>query len=92
MRLLILLLVFLLIGLQYRLWVGENGLSDVVRLEREIVEQQKVNRQLSARNDVLKGEVAALKAGLDGVEARAREDLGMIKQGETFFMVPDSEQ
>ena len=34
-------------------------------------------------------EVNALKTGLDGVEARAREELGMVKQGETFYVLVD---
>ena len=33
--------------------------------------------------------IAALKDGLDAVEARARTALGMVAEGETFFLVVD---
>jgi cell division protein FtsB len=90
MKWLILILVVLLVGLQSRVWVGENSMADVVRLEREIKTQQLENLRLSQRNDILANEVLALKSGLGAVEERAREDLGMIKEGETFYMVIES--
>lgn len=87
MKWLILSLVVVLLGLQYRLWVGEGSLADVVRLNQEIESQALENDRLKERNRVLATEVESLKSGLDAVEERAREDLGMIKPGETFFMV-----
>jgi cell division protein FtsB len=84
---LIVVLVLLLLGLQYRLWVGENSLAHISRLEKEITQQQIENNRLNDRNQVLAAEVKALKSGLDAVEERARGDLGMIKENETFFMV-----
>lgn len=90
MKWLIFILVILLIGLQSRVWVGENSMADVVRLEREIKTQQLENQRLRQRNDILANEVLALKSGLGAVEERAREDLGMIKEGETFYMVIES--
>ena len=90
MKWLILILVVLLVGLQSRVWMGENSMADVVRLEREIKTQQLENLRLSQRNDILANEVLALKSGLGAVEERAREDLGMIKEGETFYMVIES--
>lgn len=77
----------LFIGLQYRLWVGEASLADVTRLKREIAQQQAENSRLQERNRILATEVEDLKTGYDGVEERARADMGMIKRGETFFMV-----
>jgi len=87
LRLLICVLALLLIGLQYRLWVGENSLAHIVRLQQNISVQERDNQRLKDRNQVLAHEVAALKTGLDAVEERARTDLGMIKENETFFMV-----
>lgn len=80
-------LLLLLIGLQYRLWVGEGSLADVVRLGAEIDAQGTENERLRDRNKIIAAEVDGLKSGLGAVEERAREDLGMIKPGETFFMV-----
>lgn len=80
-------MLIILLGLQYRLWVGEGSLADVVRLEREISVQQAENDRLRERNQVLAVEVDNLKTGLDSIEERARNDIGMIKKDETFFMV-----
>ena len=44
---------------------------------------------LDERNRVLTTEVMALKEGLVAVEARARTDLGMVSEGETFYLVVD---
>ena len=42
------------------------------------------------KNDyrILDVEVQDLKNGADSVEERARNDIGMIKKDETFFMIP----
>lgn len=87
MKWLIITLSVLFLGLQYRLWVGEGSLAEVVRLGDERAIQAQENDRLRERNRILAAEVDGLKSGLDAVEERAREDLGMIKPGETFFMV-----
>ncbi len=90
-RLLATTLLLLFAALQYRLWVGENSLAHIHRLKQDIVEQQRANQRLKDRNNVLAAEVLVLKSGLDAVEERAREDLGMIKENETFFMVIEAQ-
>ncbi|MGD8177040.1 cell division protein FtsB [Marinimicrobium sp. ARAG 43.8] len=84
------LLVFLLVlftGLQYRLWVAEGSWADVARLDRDIEKQSAENERLIERNRRLAIDVEELKSGLDSVEERARENLGMVGDGETFYMV-----
>lgn len=81
------LLFLLLLGLQYRLWFGEGSLAQKAELERRVEIQKEHNRQLETRNSDIAVEVEDLKSGLDSVEERARTDLGMVKEGETFFMV-----
>lgn len=84
-------LTYLLIGLvvllQYPLWFGSGGLIASWRLQREIEVQQAENARLAERNLALSAEVVDLKKGLTAIEERARTELGMIKQGETFFQV-----
>ena len=80
-------LLIVIAALQYRLWVGEGSLAEVTRLEGEIHRQQTENDQLRERNRILAVEVDNLKNGLDSIEERARNDIGMIRKGETFFMV-----
>lgn len=78
-------LVFLI--LQYRLWIGEGSLAHVARLEREIAQQQVEIQQARERNRALAVEVEDLKTGQDAIEERARHDMGMVGEDETFFMV-----
>ena len=87
MRWLTAFLLLLLIGLQFRLWVGEGSLAQKVELERAIAEISRENEELKARNEQLAREVEELKSGTRGMEGKARSELGMIKEGETFFQV-----
>jgi cell division protein FtsB len=86
MRKLIGVLILLLLGLQYRLWLGEGGVRERIRLEQKVVAQEQRNRELEERNRKLAEEVELLKAGI-GVEERARQDLGMVGEGEAFYML-----
>lgn len=92
MKWIVAILVILLAGLQYRLWVGEGSLAELARLKRGIQKQQVENDRLRERNRVLAIEVNELKSGLDSVEERARTEMGMIKKGETFYMVVEKEE
>ncbi len=82
----------LLAGAQYRLWVGDGSLSHLKTLHSRIHEQQRENMELYERKQLLAAEVHALKTSSDAIEGRARKDLGMIKKGETFFMILPSEK
>ncbi len=87
MKILIGVLIIMLIGLQYKLWLGDGSLSEVVQLSRELETQKDKLRQLEERNRVLEAQVLDLQNGLDAFEEKARNDLGMIKQGETFIQL-----
>ncbi len=81
------LLFVLLLSLQYRLWVGDGSLAEVWDLYQQVEVQRKENQQLQDRNQALDAEVQDLKKGLDAIEERAREELGMIKKDETFYQI-----
>lgn len=83
-------LVIVLAVLQVRLWVGEGSLAEIARLERALERQERANLRDQKRNASLEIEIAHLRYGLGGVEELAREDMGMIQEGETFFLVVDS--
>jgi len=87
MRLLIAALVALLLLLQYRLWFGDGSLSEVVQLSRELELQKQKLAELEERNRRLEAQVLDLQNGLDAYEEKARHDLGMIRQDETFFQI-----
>ncbi|EHZ2549826.1 cell division protein FtsB [Vibrio vulnificus] len=87
MRLFILVLTLLFGWLQYTLWFGKNGVSDYYTIESDIEAQQLVNTKLQARNSEMYAEIDDLKQGLDAIEERARHELGMLKEGETFYRI-----
>ncbi len=80
-------LAILLVLLQYRLWLSHDGLPSLLRLHHQVEKQRLDNEKLTERNQVLAAEVQDLKSGLDALEERARSELGMIREGETFFHV-----
>lgn len=87
MKWLSVILLLILLVLQYRLWIGDGSIAHVVRLDRELQRQNAANERLQERNRILAIEVEDLKEGLNSVEERAREEMGMIKNGETFYML-----
>ncbi|WP_243647307.1 septum formation initiator family protein [Aestuariirhabdus litorea] len=78
----------MLLLLQYRLWFGEGSLSQLRDTEAQIAQQRLENQRLEQRNRVLEAEVVELQQGLDTLEERARTDLGMVKEGEQFYLTP----
>lgn len=89
MKIIIAALVILFVLLQSKLWLGGGGMKDVWRLEDAIAAQTDENTQLRERNRALAAEVMDLKQGQEAIEERARNELGMIKQGETFYQIID---
>ncbi|MFZ3203360.1 MAG: cell division protein FtsB [Pseudomonas sp.] len=82
-------LILLLVGLQYRLWVGDGSLAQVTDLKHQIADQQGENQRLLERNRILEAEVMELKQGMETVEERARHELGMVKEGETLYQLTE---
>ncbi|WP_440054085.1 cell division protein FtsB [Pseudoalteromonas sp. T1lg65] len=80
-------LVVLALFLQYKLWFGHNGVQDYTRIKSAVKAHQEINANLTKRNKLLKADIEDLKLGLEGVEERARHELGMIKPNETFIRV-----
>jgi cell division protein FtsB len=80
-------LLLALLLLQYRLWLSNDGVHEVLRLVTAVTAQQTENSRLSERNRQLEAEVRDLKQGYAALEERARTDLGMIAGNETFYQV-----
>lgn len=89
MRTLIAILLLLIVMVQYRIWVGKDSLVDVWQLEQAVKLQREENQRLRLRNQQLAAEVSDLKNGLAAVEARAREELGMVRKDETLYRYSD---
>lgn len=89
MRLIVVCLVLTLVGLQYKLWLGEDSLLQWIRLDKKLDDQTDENKKLVARNQAVEADIAELKSGEQALEERARYDLGMVKQGEIYYQVVD---
>ena len=85
-------LLCLALFIQYRLWFGHNGVQDYTRLKAAVASHQQTNEKLIKRNKVLTADIEDLKLGQEGIEERARNELGMIKPDETFIRVLPGKQ
>ena len=83
-------LALLILLLQYPLWLGKGSWLKVWDMRQQVAAQKAANKVLMARNTQLAAEVKDLKTGYGAIEARARYELGMIRQDETFFQTMDS--
>lgn len=82
-----LILIAIFIALQYSLWFSEGGMLTVSHLRDKVFVQQEEIKRLAAENESLAAEVTDLKSGVAAIEERARDELGLVKQDETYFLV-----
>lgn len=80
-------LVVMVLALQYRLWFGKHSIPDYLLMQEELKQQQLHNQNLKQRNSLLLADIDDLKIGLESIEERARNELGLIKPGETFYRI-----
>ncbi|MCL2829948.1 MAG: cell division protein FtsB [Betaproteobacteria bacterium] len=88
MRWLASLFALLLLLIQYPLWLGKGGWLRVWEYDRKLNAERTANQKLETRNAGLDAEVRDLKQGYDAIEERARFDLGMTRQDESFVQIP----
>lgn len=88
MKFIIIFIVLFTAHLQYRLWYGSDGsIPQIKAYELRLEELKKQVEEKQHRNAALYAEVEDIRQGQDALEERARDELGMIKDGETFFQV-----
>ncbi len=85
-------LVVMLAALQYRIWFGKSSFQQRKLQQTKITQIKMENLELSNRNQKLLAEIKDLRKGTDAVEERARYQLGMIKENETFFRILNKEE
>lgn len=81
------LLIVLLVIVHAQLWVGRGSISSVNSMQRKLSEQALKNAQAQADNERLAAEVKDLREGLEMVEEKARQELGMVKPNEIFVQI-----
>lgn len=87
MRTIIILLIFASVALQYKLWLGEGSVKQWLQVEKKRDLQDNENKQLEARNRAIAADIAELKSGDQALEEQARFELGMVKNGETYYQL-----
>jgi cell division protein FtsB len=80
----------LIIHLQYRLWLGDGSVAQINAYQQRLDDLKKQAQEKRERNEALYAEVLDLRKGEEAIEERAREELGMIKEDETFFQILES--
>lgn len=81
------LLIALLVIVHAQLWFGRGSLPSVNEMQRRLSEQTVQNTQAQADNEQLAAEVKDLREGLEMVEEKARQELGMVKPNEIFVQI-----
>lgn len=77
--------------LQYRLWFADGGVVHNRQMIAQVLELERANAKLAARNAALQAEVDDLNSGVTAIEGRARSDLGMVREGESFYLIVASQ-
>ena len=77
----------LVLLVQADLWFGRGSLPQVWKLQRDLAAQQQTNERARERNARVTAEVTDLREGLEMVEDKARNELGMIKPDEGLVQV-----
>jgi len=85
MRTFIFVLILILIGLQYKLWIGDGSLVQWQQLEQKIDAQDLENDRLQIRNRAIEADIIELQSGDQALEERARHELGMVKNNEVYY-------
>jgi len=91
-KVLIFALLVVLVGLQSRLWLGEGSFAHVNTLQAKVSRKVAENGVKVQRNKILRAEIIELKRGLESIEEKARSEFGLIKEGETFFLLIEDDQ
>lgn len=85
-RVLLVVLLLALAGLQFQLWVADGSMAELQRLQETKQELKSAVEQARARNKALAAEIENLQSGKEAMIGRARSDVGMVKKGETFYL------
>lgn len=89
MKIFIAIIVLLIIHLQYRIWLGDGSIAQIDAYQHRLDDLKAQVEEKRERNEALYAEVLDLRKGQEAIEERARDELGMIKEDETFFHVLD---
>ncbi|WP_221801710.1 FtsB family cell division protein [Oceanobacter mangrovi] len=78
--------------LQFRIWWDDSGVLASRELDQRIGRIAEDIRVLDDRNHQMQLEVEDLRHGSAILEEKAREDLGLVRDGETLILFVEPEQ
>tara|TARA_B110000438_G_scaffold242774_1_gene242485 strand:- start:479 stop:748 length:270 start_codon:yes stop_codon:yes gene_type:complete len=87
MRLVTIVLIILFLLLQVDIWIKKDGYKRKAELAEMIEIQTEANKEMTIRNNQLQQEILDLKNGTEAIEEKARTEMGMIKEGEEFYLI-----
>ncbi|MDG2297019.1 MAG: septum formation initiator family protein [Gammaproteobacteria bacterium] len=87
MRLVTIVLIILFLLLQVDIWIKNDGYKRKVELTETIEMQTEANKEMTIRNNQLQQEIIDLRNGTEAIEEKARTEMGMIKEGEEFYLI-----
>ena len=87
MNKIILALSFFLIVLIYKFTLSDNSYFNYNILKDQVKNLKEENIIFSEKIEVLEAEIKNLETGQDVIEEKARSELGLTKENETFYQI-----
>lgn len=88
-RIIFAVLVVLFLVLQYKLWFDKGSIPRAHSLEVDLQDLKAKNDDAKQKNAILDADVKDLEKVGEAIEERARNELGMVKKGETLIQVKE---
>lgn len=82
-------LIFLTVALIVNALVGDDGLTELLRVRRQQADLAAALESARARNARLRQETQRLKTDPRAIEEAARRELGLMRRDELLFIVKD---
>ena len=83
----ILILSFILIILLFKFTLGDASYKEYRNLKKEVTNLEEKNSKFKEKINLIKSEIENLKTGLSVIEEKSRNELGLIKEKETFYQI-----
>ena len=87
MNKIILILSFLLVTLLYKSTMGGTSYFEYRKLNEQATKLKTENNLYLDKIELIKAEIENLQTGLNVIEEKARNELGLIKEKETFYQI-----
>ncbi|MAZ79235.1 MAG: cell division protein FtsB [Gammaproteobacteria bacterium] len=87
MNKIIIVLSFFLVVLIYKFTLSDNSLFNYNNLKDQVKNLKEENIIFSEKIEVLEAEIRNLKTGQIVIEEKARSELGLTKENETFYQI-----